>query len=324
MIPECITRAHMAEAIQRLIRDGVPPHRRGRGYCLVADGHHLPPKYTISLAHQVAVGAWLPPDQFSGGQESNGFLRRRGFRVAECACGDSVLNDAVAPEPVPPARGKQKTPSSHQGERCLACKVRIAELLKRVYGTCVRNHGFGWQAGLAPYAATAIGSVLRDVARMLEAYRGYSVGTFVRRELLAPCDYWVPDAGFIVEFDESQHFTRPRRLALSVYEDMIPLAYSARRWMELCELHDARDNHPPYRDEQRAWYDTLRDLVPTIRNLQPTVRLYASDRVWCSLDPDRNEDRERFLELMRTVSSADTRPRAPARIARIPISRRIG
>ena len=101
---------------------------KGRGYCLVADGNHLPPKYTISLAHQVAMGEWLHSDQFSGGQESNGFLRRRGFEVAGCACGGSVLNDAVAPEPVPLARGKQKTPSSHQGERCPACKVRVAEL----------------------------------------------------------------------------------------------------------------------------------------------------------------------------------------------------
>ena len=154
-------------------------------------------------------------------------------------------------------------------------------------------------AGLAPYAETAIGSVLREVTRVLEAHRGYGVGTFVRRESLAPCDYWVPNAGFIVEFDESQHFTSPRKLALAVYEDVIPLGFSARRWMELCEHHDARDNHPPYRDEQRVWYDTLRDLVPSIRDLQPTVRLYASDRVWCSLDADRSEDRKRFLELMR-------------------------
>ena len=28
-------------------------------------------------------------------------------------------------------------------------------------------------------------------------------------------------------------------------------------------LH-ARDSNLPYRDEQRAWYDTLRDLVPTL------------------------------------------------------------
>ncbi len=299
MIPECITRAHIAEAIQRIIRDGFPPQRRGRGYCLVADSNHLPPKCTISLAHQLAMGEWLHPDRFSGGQESNEFLRRRGFEVAGCDCGGRVHTDAVAPEPAPSSKGKQKTPSSHQGERCSACKVRVAELLERVYGTCVRNHGFGWPAGLAPYAATAIGSILRDVARVLEAHRGFGVGTFVKRQVLAPCDYWVPNSGFIVEFDESQHFTSLRKIALSVYEHEVPLGFSAKRWMELCEHHDARDNHPLYRDEQRAWYDTLRDLVPSIRDLQPTVRLYSSDRAWCSLDPDRKEDRKRFLELMR-------------------------
>ena len=112
------------------------------------------------------------------------------------------------------------------------------------------------------------------------------------------CDYWVPDPGFIVEFDEGQHFTRPRKLALSVYAPAHPLGFSAKRWMELCEHHDARDNDPRYRDEQRAWYDTLRDLVPSIQGLQPTVRLYARDRVWCSLDPDSREDREHFLKLM--------------------------
>ena len=317
MIPEYITRAHIAEAVQRVIRDGVPPRRKGRGYCLVAYGSHLPPKYTISLAHQVAMDEWLHPDQFSGGQESNEFLRRRGFNVAECACGGSVLNDAVAPEPVPPAKGKQNTPLSHRGERCPACKVRVAELLERVYGTCVRNHGFGWPAALAPYAATAIGSVLRDVAQMLEAHRGYGVGTFVRRELLAPCDYWVPNPGFILEFDESQHFTSLRRLVLSAYQDMVPLGFSARRWMELCEHHDAHDNHPLYRDEQRAWYDTLRDLVPSIRDLQPTVRLYASDWVWCSLDPDRSEDRKRFLDLLREERTHSNRVSAKGRSATV-------
>ena len=299
MIPECITRAHLAEATQRIIRGGFPPQRRGRGHCLVVDGNHLPPKYTISLAHQLAMGEWLRSDRFFGNQESNGFLRRRGFEVVGCDCGGRVHPDAVAPEPVPPAKGEQKTSPIHHGERCPACKARVAELLDRVYGTCVRNHGFGWQAGLAPYAATAIGSILRGVARVLEAHRGYGVGTFVKSRLLAPCDYWIPDAGFIVEFDESQHFTSLRKLALSVYEDVVPLGFSARRWMELCEHHGAQDNHPLYRDEQRAWYDTLRDLVPSIRDLQPTVRLYASDRVWCSLDPDRAEDRECFSELMR-------------------------
>ncbi len=86
--------------------------------------------------------------------------------------------------------------------------------------------------------------------------------------------------------------------------------------MALCEHHGARDNDPPFRDEQRAWYDTLRDLVPTISGIEPTVRLYARDQAWCSLDPDYSEDRARFLALMRREpprpSGTITKTRSPA------------
>ena len=197
--------------------------------------------------------------------------------------------------------------SRRHSERCCDCKTRIAALLERIYGTCVPNHRFGWQAGLAPYEATPIGSALRDVAQHLKAYRGHGVDKFVRSVKLAGCDYWVRDSGFIVEFDESQHFTRPRRIALSVYADIGSLGFSAKRWMELCEHHDARDDDPPYRDEQRAWYDTLRDLIPSVMGLHPTVRLYARDLVWCSLDPNSREDRERFSDLLRERSPSRLR-----------------
>ena len=92
MTPKCITETHIAEAIRRILRDGVPPQRRSRGYCLVTNGEHLPPKYTISLAHQVASGECLRPDRFSGGAESNGFLRRLCFDVVECPCGGRITS----------------------------------------------------------------------------------------------------------------------------------------------------------------------------------------------------------------------------------------
>ena len=231
MIPAHITRTDIAEATQRIIRDGVPPRRRGRGYCLVTNGDHVPPKYTIAVAHQVATGEWLRPDRFSGGRESNEFLRRRGFEVAECDCGGNVHSDCVTRVPDPSAKRKRTTASRRHSESCSACKVRVAEFLERIYGTCVRDHGFGWPAGLDAYAATSIGSVLRDVARILESHRGYGIDKFVRRDVLAPCDYWVPNPGFIIEFDERQHFTSPRKLALSVYTEMVPLGFSAARWI---------------------------------------------------------------------------------------------
>ena len=58
----------------------------------------------------------------------------------------------------------------------------------------------------------------------------------------------------------------------------------------LCEENNAKDNHPPYRNEQRAWYDTLRDFMPAIKGLKPTVRVFAGDLMWCNLNPDNLSD----------------------------------
>ena len=63
MIPELITKTNIVEALGRIVRDGIPSRRRARGYCLVADGKHFPPKYTIALAHQGATGEFLKPLQ---------------------------------------------------------------------------------------------------------------------------------------------------------------------------------------------------------------------------------------------------------------------
>jgi len=75
MIPQDITAEHVRGAMRRIRRDGVSRRRRSRGYCLVEDGWHFPPKYTIGLAYEMATGRPLRSDEFLGGQQSNDFLR---------------------------------------------------------------------------------------------------------------------------------------------------------------------------------------------------------------------------------------------------------
>ena len=314
MISAEVTKTDILEALARIERDGVPTRRKARGYCLVANGRHFPPKYTIALAHEIATGEFLSSEAFSGGNECNDFLRRLGFDVAVCTCGGSIqarhpYNSACGPL----YRASPEAASGRHSERCPECKVRVRQLLEQIYGICVPNKTFGWRTSLPHYAESSIGDTLRDVARALEMHRGFDIREFVRRDVLSGCDYWVPKPGFIVEFDESQHFTTPRKLALSVYTDDKHLGFSADRWIGLCEQHDAKDNDPPFRDQQRAWYDTLRDLVPSIKGLEPTVRLYARDRVWCSLDPDSKKDREYFSNLIHEPHPRSNRTAAPIR-----------
>ena len=294
MIPSYITSEHLVEAICRIRREGVPPRRKGRHYCLVKDGCHYPPKYTVALAHQIATGRFLPSYEFSGGGESNGFLSKRGFEIADCNCGGGYRAKTLTRRANRTRKRKSAKGHTRHSEHCPDCKARVRELLERIYGECVANHGFNWPTHPSSYSSTPINLTLRNLAAILEDYRGHEFNDFVKSDTLATCDFWVPDPGFILEFDERQHFTTPRKLALSAYPDDLALGFSKEQWISQCERHDAKDNDPPFRDEQRAWYDALRDLVPTIKGLQPTVRLYARDMVWCSLDPDSNIDQQRF------------------------------
>ena len=101
------------------------------------------------------------------------------------------------------------TPARHS-ERCRECKVRVHQLLEAIYGRCIPNHRFNWPTSISSYIGTPVHDQLRSVVAAIEAHRGYRTSDFVRISRLAPCDYWIPDPGFVLEFDESQHFTAPR------------------------------------------------------------------------------------------------------------------
>ncbi|MGN6717302.1 MAG: hypothetical protein ACTHLX_07915 [Candidatus Binatia bacterium] len=180
----------------------------------------------------------------------------------------------------------------HSGH-CRLCKQRVGEMLKAIYGECQQNHSFGWSAAPHDYTKTPIGATLERIHSSLENFRGH--GDFIKSPLVPPCDYYVSAPPFILEFDENQHFSRPRLIALSLYPADVKLGFSVDDWRELCRSLDAQDDEPFDRDERRAWYDTLRDLVPTVFGFAPTARLYGGAYRWCSLDAASDRDKGRFL-----------------------------
>ncbi|MBM4261969.1 MAG: hypothetical protein FJ145_11145 [Deltaproteobacteria bacterium] len=175
---------------------------------------------------------------------------------------------------------------------CRACKVRVRELLAAIYGDCQVNRGFEWPSQPQGYAHTLIGAPLQQIADALGNLRGHR--DYIKSPTMPPCDYFIADPGFILEFDESQHFSWPRLITLAQYPQDLQVGYSISRWQTLCRQIAAVDNTPLDRDERRAWYDTLRDLLPIIHGFRPTVRLYAGDFQWCALDPGNAADRATF------------------------------
>lgn len=186
--------------------------------------------------------------------------------------------------------------SSEHSAHCRACKERVRHFLVRLYGGCLVNRSFPWSARPQDYQATAIGAALQRICASLGEFRGHR--DFIKSARVPPCDYYVTDPPFIVEFDESQHFSRPRLVTLNNYPGNFPVGFLLSRWQALCREIDARDDEPFDRDERRAWYDTLRDLVPPLHGFRPTVRLYAEAYPWCSLDVAQGRHCEQFLALL--------------------------
>lgn len=74
---------HIISAIEFIDKHGVADHRESTKYVVVYNEKHYPPKYVISISNKYANGTELEPSEFSGGVESNNFLKRLGFIVVE-------------------------------------------------------------------------------------------------------------------------------------------------------------------------------------------------------------------------------------------------
>jgi len=292
MIPKNIMREHILIAIEEIDRKGIPEGRRLKKYQLIYKGKKYPPKYVISQANRIANGQELDHSLFSGGTETNNFLRDLEFQIEKLDISDE-------PDFKIPSRrmaGRANQDSSHN-ERCPKCKENILRLLESLYGAATRN--FKFDAGVFPddYRDTSYHDKLREIFEAIQNFRGNR--EFIKTDVLPHCDYYVQKPSFILEFDESQHFTVPRKISLSLYPQDIGFGFDVNKWMCLCDEMKNKDNDPPYRDEQRAWYDTLRDFLPIIRGFNPTVRLNAGKYPWCSLDPNKQSDVQKFKALLK-------------------------
>ena len=181
-------------------------------------------------------------------------------------------------------------------ERCKKCKESIQNLLTETYGSVHSNIDIDLPAKLENYSNTPIYAVIASIYHALQKVRGHN--EFAKTSRLPRVDFFVPDKKIIVEIDESQHFTKPREISLSLYPDRRHFGFSVEKWHTLCQKLEKRDNDPPYRDEQRAWYDTLRDFAPILWKSGKTIRLYSRDFVWCALNAENKSDIQTFAEII--------------------------
>ena len=138
-------------------------------------------------------------------------------------------------------------------------------------------------------------------------HRGHAAFATAGRRLA--CDIVIPSQRLIVEYDERQHFSVPRAIALRLYPEDTPVGFDTTEWIAHCDAIAATDNDPPYRDEQRAFYDSVRDILAGANGYR-VVRLKHGAFDWQTGNAD--------TEILRCFSVGHNTPNGPVpRIATV-------
>jgi hypothetical protein len=181
--------------------------------------------------------------------------------------------------------------------RCSQCKDTIKDMLRVIYGRIEEKKATGVPTSLNAYEGQPYYKNLKQIMASLEDYRGKQAKEFLGQKTLQRCDCFATGHNMIIEMDEAQHFTYPRYLSLQKYPENLKTGFDRKRYAQLCKIKNVKDNNPHFRDEQRAWYDTLRDFLPFIIGFKPTIRILLADYEWCSLNPSKKQDIQIFKKI---------------------------
>jgi len=248
------------------------PKRDAKSTFLILDGKTYPAKFIRGRAYFLATGIELDPSQdYSGGPETIRFFKGLGLSTRH-DLSSKPKEPTTPPTPLPPVEEHPKGSKEHREPQ----KRALAKILRRRYGTVKIEEEFPWLTVPAPGEMDeAIGSIF-DALKQL---RGFT--DFITPGKSLKCDFFIPDANLIVEYDERQHFTEQRAKALELYQPDLKLAFDREEWITACRAIKATDpdRKYPYRDEQRAFYDSLRDIL-AVRNGVRLIRLRSGTEDW--------------------------------------------
>ncbi len=271
-----IERRHVENAINRYCRER-PKHSPARSAFLLWKGEELPAKYILRLSFQDATGLMPKPETLTGGEASIRVLTDLGFKTRY----EEPKRRSANRNPIKSAR-----------------RAALKGILEKHYGHVVME----WKSPLisVPDLANRIG-MSSDISRIFDAlrkHRGMEIKGKKGHKLAF--DFFITQVNLPIEFDERQHFTPLRGVSLENYPVNATLGFPRDRWIRLSNKIRAGDNSPMYRDEQRAFYDSIRDLMAPQIGLLPVVRVFEEDVEW-ERAGENCEEGKRFLDKLEKI-----------------------
>jgi hypothetical protein len=275
-----VTLDDVRRACQMYDSGAAQPKRPARNTFLLLNGKTYSAKFIRGLAYRLATGVELDPNRhYQGGTETARFFQGLGLATqhgsASVPAASDVIAKAAPPSPAQPVLPAPGQPSrSAPQRRQEPQKEALATLLRLRFGAVEREAKFPWLK--VPPPDQMDGAILA-IYQALQGMRGYT--TFASFEKPLRCDFFVPAERLVIEYDERQHFTVQRAKSLELYPPDLALGFDRQEWLTACRTTRATDPTPPYRDEQRAFYDSLRDILAA-RNGVRLIRLRHGTFDW--------------------------------------------
>jgi hypothetical protein len=240
------------------------------------NGRTYPAKFIRGLAYRLATGVELDPNRdYSGGAETARFFQGLGLATSASAAPVAATPPPDSPPPPVPTLVTPTSPRKYEPQ-----KQALFDVLKKRFGTVECEAEFSW---LVVPSKDQLKEPLASIFQALQEMRGFSNFAGAGRSLR--CDFYISQERLIVEYDERQHFTIQRAKALKLYSSDISLEFDRQEWIKTCNSIKASDPNPPYRDEQRAFYDSLRDILAA-RNGVRLIRLRYGNFDWTGTGAD--------------------------------------
>ena len=252
-----IRKEHVLAAIEKYLSAPINHHPAKSAFLIYKD-HKLPAKFILRLAFEIATGHMPHPETLTGGKATIRVLQGLGF--------DNAIYEKQ--NVVGGKRNEVKSSRREALRKTLSELWGPVEVEKKIQGISVpdlKNR-------------SDIDPTLQIILQKLEGYRQISIQG--KKNWVLAFDFFLPRIGVAIEYDERQHFTPLRATALRAYSSKIKLGFDKERWIRLSEEIRAGDNSPIYRDEQRAFYDSVRDILAPRMGLKPVVRIFEEDVKW--------------------------------------------
>ena len=254
-----INRNDVIKAI-RIFDSDNQKYPEARSTFLIFEGRKYPAKHIYGIAYEVHFGAEISKENFSGRKKTVQFFSRLGFETQYTPSTQNAKLPVIKSKKI-----KNKALSDNINAADDSLKITIPSkgvieqknalqslLNKLCDGEVVYEKTFTWMK-----SPEDISGEYKSICDALASYQGNK--DFIKKNVKFLCDFVCESHKLIIEYDERQHFSEARKIALQAYPK-IPLCFNKDLWIRACTDIDARDNQPINRDEIRAFYDTIRDI----------------------------------------------------------------